>query len=138
MAAKEGRLQYTCAKWYRCESRLPQDNLWATFNEGRDVNTRLSMGMRAGASDLLLKDGRGLIGIEMKYPGETHLVTHLIRQAEWLINVCDGGGFCDNLEQFQYICNGANVWYDPKVVLAYLRGIKNKYFIWDGTKFLNR
>lgn len=135
MAQKEGRLQYECIRWYRNESGYPQDNLWAVFNEGRDVNTKLSLGLRAGVSDLLLKDHRGLVGIEMKYPGETHLVTHLIRQAEWMQNVCDRGGFCDNFEQFKKICAGESAWYDPGIALYYLRRMKIKSLTWDGSLF---
>jgi hypothetical protein len=136
MAHRESRLQYECVKWYRNLSGYPQDNLWAVFNEGRDVNTKLSLGLRAGVSDLLLKDHRGLVGIEMKYIGETHVVTHLIRQAEWIQNVCDKGGFCDNLEQFKNIAGGDPAWYDPGIVLYYLRRIKTKHFVWDSSIFI--
>jgi hypothetical protein len=58
MAHRESRLQYEAVRWYRNFSGYPQDNLWAVFNEGRDVNTKLSLGLRAGVSDLLLKDHR--------------------------------------------------------------------------------
>ena len=136
MAHREARLQFECIRWYRNISGYPQDNLWATFNEGRDVNTKLSLGLRPGVSDLLLKDDRGLVGIEMKFPGETHEVTHLIRQAEWIINACDAGGFCDNFEQFQSIVNGYSEWINPRKVIDVLRKVRTKYFVWDSNLFI--
>ena len=139
MAHKESRLQYECVRWFRNESGIKfQDNLWSVSNEGRDVNTKMSLGMRPGASDLMWKDHRGLIPIEMKYPGETHTYEHLVRQAEWIINVGDGGGFCDNLDQFKAIISGQPAWYDPRVVLEYLHRLRNKYVVWDGHKFLKQ
>ena len=132
---KEAILQAKCVQWYRNVWYQNQDGLWSTNNEGRDVNTKMTMGMRAGVSDLCLKDGRGLGGIELKAHGEVHTVSHVIRQATWIINVCDFGGFCDNLEQFQRIVQGEPCWYDPRKVLEYLKTLKTKSFTWDSTKF---
>ena len=133
---KEAKLQKECVIWYRNIWRWNNDGFWSTNNEGRDVNTKLSMGMRAGVSDLCLKDERGFGGIEIKAHGESHDVKHVIRQAQWIINVCDFGGFCDSLEQFQSVVQGTGECYDPKRVLAYLNTLKTKSFTWDATKFL--
>ena len=136
MAGKEARLQAHCVRFYRNDWYQNQDGLWSSNNEGRDVNTKLSMGMRPGVSDLCLKDDRGLGGIEFKYPGETHPVSHIRRQCEWILAVCDFGGFCDNLDQFKRIVYGEPAWYDPRKVLVYLATLKTKSFIWDSAKFL--
>lgn len=136
MAAKEGRMQYECVKWYRNEWCKNPKRLWATFNEGRDVATKISMGLLPGVSDLILKDYRGMGGLEAKYPGETHTVDHLITQAKWIIETCDFGGFFDTTEQFKAIVQGKSAWYDPKVVLRYLESLKVKSIVWDGSKFL--
>lgn len=132
---KEARLQAEAVKWYRNVWYQNQDGLWATNNEGRDVNTKMTMGMRAGVSDLCLKDGRGLGGIELKAHGEVHTVSHVIRQATWIINVCDFGGFCDSKDIFIRIVQGEPCWYDPRKVLEYLKTLKTKSFTWDSTKF---
>lgn len=136
MAAKEGKLQHECVRWYHNEWRQNRNALWGTFNEGRDVATKISMGLLPGVSDLLLKDSRGLIGIEMKYPGEQHPVHHLITQARWIIDTCDGGGFCDSFEQFKSIVQGKAAWYDPKNVLSYLLTLRVKSITWDSARFL--
>jgi hypothetical protein len=138
MASKEAKLQSECVKWYRNEWYKNPKSLWATFNEGQNVSGKISIGLQGGVSDLLLyeRNGRGLIGIEMKYPGESHNVLHVIRQAQWILDVCDCGGLVDNLFQFQRIIQGESAWYDPERVLAYLDTIKTKSFVWDGSKFL--
>lgn len=135
---KEARLQSDCVHWYKNIWYQNQKALWATFNEGQNVSGKISMGLQGGVSDLLLYEraGRGLIGIEMKYPGESHNVLHVTRQCNWILDVCDGGGFCDNLEQFQRIIQGEPAWYDPRKVLAYLATVKANSFVWDGSKFL--
>lgn len=106
-------------------------SLWSTNNEGRDINTKITLGMMPGVSDLLLKDFRGLIGIENKVKGTRHDRDHVMRQARWILTVCDSGGFCDNLEQFQRIVKGESAWYQPEVVLKYLSTIRAKTFTWD-------
>ena len=132
---KESRLQTECVLWYRNIWYKNQDGFWATNNEGRDVNTKMTMGMRAGVSDLCLKDHRGFGGIELKVTGAAHDVKHVMRQAQWIINVCDFGGFCDSKDMFIRIVQGEPCWYDPRKVLEYLKTLKTKSFTWDSTKF---
>ena len=133
---KEARLQAEAVKWYRNIHYQNPKCLWSVSNEGKNVSGKISLGMLGGVSDLLLyeKNGRGLIGIEMKHPGESHNVAHVQRQARWILDVCNGG-FCDNLFQFQRIIQGEDCWYDPIKVLAYLKTLKTKSFTWDSTKF---
>jgi len=134
-ASREAKLQAECVRWYRNDFYKNRRALWSTSNEGKDVNKKLAMGMLPGVSDLCLKDQRGLGGIEMKYPGESHEVAHVINQAEWIIETCDWGGFCDNFEQFKWIVQGQLAWINPHSVIAYLRTVKTKTFIWDSSKF---
>jgi len=137
-ANEEAKLQTECNLWYINEWRQHPKNLWTTFNEGKNVSQRLSMGMVSGVSDRLYYEswGRGLIGLEFKYPGTKHDVQHVIRQCEWILEVCDGGGFIDDRSQFINIITGHNSWHDPSRVLLYLSKIKTSSFIWDGSKFL--
>ena len=48
----EGRLQAECVLWYRNEWYQHPRNLWATFNEGKDVSSKLSLGLTPFVSDL--------------------------------------------------------------------------------------
>lgn len=136
MASKEARMQVECVRWFRNEWQKNQKGLWATFNEGRDVSTKISMGLLPGVSDLILKDYRGMGGLEAKFPGETHTVDHLKKQATWIIETCDFGGFFDSVEQFKAIIQGKSAWYDPRVVLKYLESVRIKSIVWDGSKFI--
>ena len=134
-ASREARMQSECVTWYRCIWYQNRRGLWATNNEGKDVGKKLAMGMLSGVSDLCLKDARGLGGIEMKYPGESHEVAHVINQAEWIIETCDFGGFVDGFEQFKRIVQGESAWIDPHKVKAYLLTLTKKTFIWDSSRF---
>lgn len=138
MSAKEGKIQAECVSWYRNIWYKNPKCLFAVFNEGMNVGGKISMGLQGGVSDLLLyeRGERGLIGIEMKYPGESHNVLHVVRQCNWILDVCDGGGLCDNLYQFQRIVKGESAWYDPKKVLAYLATLKSHSFVWDNSMFV--
>jgi len=138
MASKEAKLQSEMVKWYRNEWYENPKCLWATFNEGVNIGGKISMGMLGGVSDLLLYERyrRGLIGIEIKYPGESHNVDHVIRQAKWILDVCNRGGFCDSVEQFKKIIKGEFDWYSPSKVLRYLESLKTKSFTWDSSKFI--
>ena len=131
----EAQLQASCVEWYRNDWHKNLDGLWATFNEGQNVGGKLSMGMLAGVSDLLLKDDRGLIGIEMKFSGNSHDVIHLRRQANWILNTCDGGGFCDGKNMFIRIVMGEDAWVKPDVVLNWLKDVKTKTIVWDSKNF---
>lgn len=135
---KESRLQAECVKWYRNIYYQNPKCLWSVSNEGRNVSGKISLGMVGGVSDLLLyeRGGRGLIGLEMKFPGESHNVAHVQRQARWILDVCDGGGIVDNLPQFQRIIQGENCWYCPQKVLNYLESLKTKSFTWNSEKFI--
>jgi hypothetical protein len=125
-------------KWYRNEWYKNPKSLWATFNEGQNVSGKISIGLQGGVSDLLLyeRNGRGLIGIEMKYPGESHNVLHVIRQAQWILDVCDCGGFVDTRNSFIEIIKGNDSWIDPKNLLIYLEKLRTKTFIWNSSIFL--
>jgi len=134
----EAKLQVECVLWYRNIWYKDFRRLWATFNEGQDVNTKDSMGLMPGASDLIYKEkpGRGLIPLELKFPGETHEVARIKKQAEFIIDVGDCGGFVDNLEQFQRIIQGEDCWIDPVRVLEYCKKTKFKTLIWNKDLFI--
>lgn len=131
----EAQLQAKCVDWYRNEWHLNIESLWATFNEGLNTGGKISMGMVAGVPDLLLRDERGLIGIEMKLRGKSHNVKHLRKQASWINTVCDDGGFCDNFEQFKRIIQGESAWYKTESVLYWLNNVKSSSVIWDNKNF---
>lgn len=95
------------------------------------MNTKLSLGLQRGVSDLLLKDHRGLIGIEMKHLGMYHPVKHLIEQAEWILDVCDAGGFIYSLESFKQVVLGRSSWVHPLIVIDFCRKVKTKSVLWD-------
>ena len=135
----EGRLQAECVIWYRNVWYKNPKHLWATFNEGKDVTTKMSLGLTPYVSDLLYYEhpGRGLIGIEMKYPGETHEVSRILGQAKWILEVCSQGGFCDSLELFQKIIRGESNGIDPKRVIQHCSLIKTKSIVWSKSLFEN-
>lgn len=130
---EEGRLQAECVKWYRNEWCKNPKNLFSVFNEGLNMSTKLSLGMVGGVSDLIYYEpnSRKLIGIEMKFKGKFHDVKHLIRQSEWMIDVCDQGWFCDSLEMFKGIIDGTGVGIDPEKILKDLKNTKSKTIIWQ-------
>ena len=134
-ASLEAKFQVECVNWYRNEWYRNRRSLWSTNNEGHDVGKKLAMGMLPGVSDICLKDHRGLGGLELKYPGESHDVKHVINQAEWIIETCDFGGFIDNLQSFIDTVKGHSAWIDPVSVREYLLTVKTKTFIWDSSKF---
>lgn len=134
-ASKEAKLQAECIHWYRNIFYQNRRGLWSVTNEGKDVNKKLALGMLPGVSDLCLKDSRGLGGIELKYPGEDHNVLHVINQAEWIIETCDWGGFCDSKEIFIQMVKGESSGIDPRKVKAYLLTLTKKSFTWDSSKF---
>ena len=133
---REGCLQAECVTWYRNIWYQKPQNLWATFNEGRDVNTKQSLGLTPYVSDLLFfTHDRGLVAIEMKFPGETHEVRRIVGQAKWMIEVASSGYFCDSLEMFQEIIRGGTG-IEPESVLEYcLRLGSQKSMTWDSSKF---
>ena len=133
---REGRLQAECVLWYRNIWYKNPKHLWATFNEGKNVNTKFSLGLIPGVSDLLYYEptGRGLVGIEMKFPGETHEVRRIKTQAQWLIDVCSVGYFCDSLEMFQSIITGGDG-IDPSLVLSFCSSLKTASLIWNNERF---
>lgn len=130
---EEGRLQAECVKWYRNDWGYFPKNLFAVFNEGLNMSTKLSLGMVGGVSDLLYKDPNtgDLVGVEIKFKGKSHDVKHLIRQAEWIIDVCDQGWFCDSLEMFKGIIDGTGIGINPKDVIALCKKAKTKTIIWQ-------
>ena len=138
MHHREGRLQAECVLWYRNEWYSHPRSLWATFNEGQNVNNKNSLGLIPGVSDLLYNENwnRGLIGLEMKYPGERHDTARLISQATWIIEICNCGGFVDDFDMFRRVIKGENCWIDPVRVLEYCRKIKHKTIEWDKRLFL--
>ena len=137
---REAKLQVECVLWYRNIWYKNYRCLWATFNEGRDVNTKDSMGLNAGASDLMYKEKtgrmRGLIPLELKFEGETHEVARVKKQAEFIIDVGDCGGFVDSFEQFQRIIGGEDCWIDPQKVLDYCNKTKFKTLTWNRNLFI--
>jgi hypothetical protein len=73
--------------------------------------------------------------LEIKFPGETHEVSRIIKQAEFIIDVGDCGGFVDNLNQFQRIIQGEDCWISPVKVLDYCRKLRYKTLIWNRELF---
>lgn len=137
MAAKEGRMQAECMRWFRNEYS-GCGYIWGTFNEGLDVQTKISLGLLPGVSDLLgYKLPRpGLTGLEAKFPGESHNVKHVLRQAHFILDVCDTGWFFDNVAQFQSIVLGTGKGYEPSRVVEVLNRLKTASFVWNGNMFL--
>ena len=133
----EAKLQAQCVLWYRNEWYKNPRNLWATMNEGRDVNTKRSMGMMEGVSDLLYfcPESKSLIAIEMKLEGTSHSVAHLKRQARWILDVPQLGGFCDSIEMFQKIIRRESNGIDPQKVFDYLEKINQKTITWKNGIF---
>lgn len=133
---REARLQSECVIWYRNEWYRNPRNLWATFNEGRDVNTKFSLGLTPYVPDLLYFEpwGRGLVGIEMKFPGEVHEVSRLIGQAKWMLEVSSVGYFCDSLEMFKTIIEGGRGIL-PLQVLDYCNKLTSKSLTWNNELF---
>lgn len=129
----EAKLQAQCVMWYRNEWYKNPKNLWATMNEGRDVNTKRSMGMMEGVSDLLYfcPEEKRLIAIEMKLPNTTHSIPHLIRQAKWIIEVPQLGGFCDSLEMFKAIIKRESNGIDPREIIDHCTNLKQKTIKWN-------
>jgi hypothetical protein len=136
-ANEEAKLQAECHIWYVNEFRGKPLNLWSTFNEGKNVSQKLSMGMVPGVSDMLYYEswGRGLIGLEFKYSGTSHNVSHLLNQASWIFDVCDCGGFVDSKIQFQRIICGENCWYSPEMIIKYCSEVKTGSIVWNVDKF---
>ena len=135
---KEARLQAQCVLWYRNEWYSHPRSLWATFNEGQNVNAKNSSGLIPGVSDLLYHESwnRGLIGLEMKFPGERHETARLISQATWIIEICNCGGFVDDFDIFKNIIKGENCWINPVKVLQYCQSIKSKTIEWNRDLFV--
>jgi hypothetical protein len=91
----------------------------------------LSLGLIRGVSDLIyIDDYKRIVGIEVKAKGSSHSVKHLKEQAEWLINCCHRGCFCDSLDMFWDIINGC-IGYHPEFILKRLDNIKTKNVLWD-------
>lgn len=134
----ESQLQAQCVLWYHNEHYQNPRNLWATFNEGRDVNTKRTMGLLEGVSDLLyFCPIYGLTAIEMKFEGKSHETKRLISQAEWILEVPKRGGFCDSLEMFQQIIRGKSQGIDPQAVINYCKQQKTKTITWKNERFKN-
>ena len=137
---QEGRLQAQCVIWYRnlhCSRPALFKHLWATFNEGKNINTKLSLGLMPYVSDLLYlrPETKELVGIEIKFPGCEHEVKRVIGQARWIIDVPGAGGFCDSLELFMKIIRGESEGIDPKKVISHCEKLKSSRFIWDSKLF---
>jgi hypothetical protein len=130
----EAKLQQQCVMWYKNKYPDSGKHLFAVFNEGRDVSTKMSMGLTPGVSDLIYigEDGKAY-GYELKQLGTEHNVSHLIEQASWLIEVLSGRGwFCDSLEAFQRaILGDHSLCISPVKVLDYCRKLRTKTVLWD-------
>jgi len=137
-ANEEAKLQAEFHLWYTNVWYQNPKALWATFNEGKNTGQRRSMGMVPGAPDLFYyeKWNRGLGGLEVKFPGTCHNVEHLICQAEFILDVCDFGGFVDGVDQFQRIIRGENCWISPQKVVEYCRSVKTGSIVWKGELFI--
>lgn len=132
----ESKLQAECVLWFKNTHVNLKDTLWATFNEGKNVGAKLTMGMSVGCPDLLhYTKHTGLVGVEMKYPGTRHDVSHLIKQAKWLISIPAKGCFCDNKDSFEKIMEDGEMQISPQKVLSYCEDCGKKSIIWDSKIF---
>lgn len=129
----EAKLQQRCVIWFKNTYPEKGKRLFAVINEGRDVTTKLGVGMTPGVSDLLYVDDVGYLhGIEMKEPGSSHSVQHLIKQAKWMREVLgDRGRFVDSFEDFQSLMLGGDGGVDAWRVLDYLGSCKKRSIIWN-------
>ena len=137
MANPEHKLQSQCVIKFKQRHPENADNLIGYFAEtsskiqGGIMN---SLGLVAGVSDLLyFRDKHWFVGIEMKAEGTSHKRTHLIRQANWLMNIPSIGYFCDSEEMFFSIVEGG-VGIDPAVVLENCEKLSTVNVKWDDVK----
>lgn len=134
----ESQLQQECVVWFKNTHLDQRQRLWATFNEGKSVTTKLPMGMTPGVCDLLYygPDER-LYGFELKVNGSHHGVKHLITQAKWMLRVLPGHAwFIDSVEDFKSRISGMEGGIDPMRVLTYCEGLKKASIVWDRRLFL--
>lgn len=133
----EAQFQQRCVLWWKNTYLEKAKRLFAVVNEGRDVTVKLGVGMTPGVCDLLYVDDEGYLwGRELKLPGTSHKVSHLKKQAKWMIEVLgDRGRFVDSFEDFQTLMLGGEAGIKPQAVLEYLEGVKTNSIIWDGSRF---
>lgn len=137
----EAQLQQAMVVSFK-NNHLPQRRrLWATMNEGRNVTAKLGMGMTPGVCDLLYYgENERLYGFEVKLPGTSHEVAHLLTQAQWMLDVLPGRAwFVDSLEAFEKAMEGntySEGLIDPAAVKIYCLGCGKKSITWDRSLFV--
>ncbi|MEG0560144.1 MAG: hypothetical protein RR513_06470 [Muribaculaceae bacterium] len=141
MAQQEHKLQAQIFTWHWNNKPTERGRLFATFQEVKspiEGGLKKSLGLVRGVPDLVLvRDGGFLVGIELKTPNSTHLVSHLIEQCSWLINVPYIGYFCDTFKMAEEVLNGGKG-IDPKKVLDYCKSVTTKNILWDNTLFITK
>lgn len=134
----EAQLQQKCVLWWKNTYPEKGKRLFAVINEGRDVTTKLGVGMTPGVCDLLNVDDCGYLwGIELKFEGAGHSVEHLRKQARWMIDVLPGRArFVDSFEDFQNFMLNRQGGIEPEKVLAYLNTVRKGSIVWKKDLFL--
>ena len=132
---EEARLQSEIVRAFAAKYPERRGRLWATFQETSSKiqgAQRLSLGLIAGVSDLLYIDEQGrLWGLEIKAKHSVHKVSHLIRQAEWLINCTYRGFFVDSVDMFWEVIETGEGGICPIKLLQKLKNIKGSSFLWE-------
>lgn len=130
----EAQLQQACVVWAKnYEQERFRQRLFAVFNEGKNVTTKLGLGLTVGVSDLLyIDEGGRLWAIEMKLEGTSHNVSHLKKQCQWMLDTvgAERGRFIDTLGDFKKWVMGEDAGTRPDVLLEYLNNVDKKSVVW--------
>ena len=155
----EHQLQADCVIWFANKYPSLRGALWGNFAEQSVslASKKLSLGLIRGLPDLMFRLNGVFVGIELKLPGTSHNIAHLVEQSEWMQNNTDIGCFCDSLSGFQYLIThiiehvakrrmatqGTMPEYyldhdglcSPLLVLNFCRSRKTKTTTWDKKNF---
>lgn len=133
----ESRLQSECVIWYKNTFPNLQKCLFAVFNEGKNSNYKLAIGLTAGVPDLLFVDRRGMLyGFELKQEGTVHKVKHLMVQARWMMDVLPGKAwFCDSLQAFQkFFIGDKKMLVSPELIYYFCKNCNKLSVSWNEMK----
>ncbi|MEG1289535.1 MAG: hypothetical protein RRY36_05210 [Bacteroidaceae bacterium] len=132
---EEAVLQSQMVLWFKNTYPDIADCLFSVSNEGIAAASKIAMGMTPGVSDLLYYDRirGGLYGFEIKFKGKTHSLTHLVRQANWMLKVLGPGRgrFIDSLEDFKIAISGGKAGILAEDALQIFNKNKSKSIRWD-------
>lgn len=90
------------------------------------MSQKLSQGLVAGVSDLLLLQEGKCIGCELKTLKSVHKASHCLKQAEWIRDHCHRGGFIVSVEMFWDVYYGRSNGISPEAVIDYIKKTKIK------------